>query len=149
MPYQIAIAICFLSIGVSAGAQAMYRCGNTYSDRQCGPTAEQLKTSTGEHPIVRLLDIPATPVVEAKAKAICKESLINLMKDPDSAKIGEVTRGALDHVRNDQTGKVLVVRRYNVMINAKNSYGGYTGQKRYGCSFNYDETLLTWAGIAE
>lgn len=128
-------------------AQTMYRCGSTYADQPCALDAKVLNAPKPK--AARLPDLAAAPEVEKRAKEMCRRALMGTLKDPESARFGMIYRGALDQITDQQTGKNYEVRRYGARINAKNSYGGYTGEKRFGCAFNYEETELTWAGPAE
>ena len=52
-----------------------------------------------------------------------KQIIIKSSKDPSSVRFGEVFKG------HDKTGKERFICGY---VNAKNSYGGYTGMKKFG-----------------
>lgn len=51
--------------------------------------------------------------------------------DPDSVKVGHVAGGKM--VAIGPRGRQAAVRAFVVMINAKNSFGGYVGEKPYFC----------------
>lgn len=60
----------------------------------------------------------------------CKNHILSRLKDPDSAKFGEfIADGKVFNVR--QLGDVTNVI---VMVNARNSFGGYTGSKTMICA---------------
>lgn len=52
-------------------------------------------------------------------------------KDPDSVKVGKVAGGKM--VSIGPRGSQAAARAFVVMINAKNSFGGYVGEKPYFC----------------
>lgn len=61
-----------------------------------------------------------TPITLTKADVAAVQAGARAsLKDPDSAKFGRMVAGA------DSKGEIIVC----LMINAKNSYGGYTGEK--------------------
>jgi hypothetical protein len=82
------------------------------------------------------LTVPDSALVDENKKT-CVSQVTYLLKDPESAKFGNVLRmGAeLDSQHGVPTPSVW----YMVMVNAKNSYGGYTGSKSFICVFSTDE----------
>lgn len=62
------------------------------------------------------------------AEAACKDSVKKQLKDPDSAEFGTVT------VTESGAGKYAVTGT----VNARNSFGGYTGMKPFTCSARDD-----------
>lgn len=76
---------------------------------------------------------PAAPLV-AKSKQACIAAVRVQLKDPESARIVDIQRVGLRNVElvgGDYTQRVI----YAVSVNAKNSYGGYTGAKPWKCDF--------------
>lgn len=71
-------------------------------------------------------------------KALCREVAPKSVswKDPDSLRIGDVIPGKV--VSTDVDGQKIRSRYFSVMVNAKNSYGGYTGEKTLGCYASED-----------
>lgn len=63
------------------------------------------------------------------AVTLCKETIIDQLKDPESARFGTVTAGA-EQLQDDGS------RVWEVAgtVNAKNSYGGYVGSKPFTCT---------------
>ena len=122
-----------------AGAQAMYRCGNSFSQELCGPDAKVVK---GSVPAPAAAESPADPVVVEGAKAACISKLKSdvAFKDPDSVRIGTVERQNLGEVSFD--GKRHLVRAYSMQVNARNSYGGYTGEQLFGCYLDPAESRV-------
>lgn len=110
-------------IGAPALAQ-VNRCANgVYQQDPCPGAA-----------IVKAAPKPQ-PSAVGPGKALCEAAAPGAFKDPDSMKIGDVRR-APDSVA--AMYKVPVV--YSMWINAKNSHGGYVGNKLYLCQVNADET---------
>lgn len=81
---------------------------------------------------------PTADVIEANKKR-CLAQIMAMLKDPESARVGEVTRSARPEPDYDSAGGWFPSISYTVIINAKNSYGGYTGSKLWSCSFDLKE----------
>ena len=186
LPRLALLSITLASTGVCS-AQAVYRCGSTYSQQPCAPDARKVdikvadpcdseanrwksecynrprRTDAASEKHVSELaagikaaedenektvdkmrfQIPA-PQQVASNKTKCLEKISSSLKDPDSAKFGSVIRIGPEL---DRIERVSVPRFwYSVMVNAKNSYGGYTGEKTHICAFMPDEITLerTW-----
>lgn len=75
-------------------------------------------------------------------KALCKERAPRAVswKDPESVRIGEVVPGKVVDVNVDGTSHR--ARYFTVRVNAKNSYGGYVGEKPMGCYVSVDGTRI-------
>lgn len=125
-------------VAAPVGAQTMYRCGNTFSQQPCGPGAEVIesqKPRPGAYvtapPIARpaALDLPAPADVVDAAKASCVDRLRKdiAFKDPDSVKVLGIERRGLQTVAGQQ------LRLYVMRVNARNSYGAYSGEKDFFC----------------
>lgn len=129
-------------------SQVMYRCGNTFSQQPCGADAKQMDVPGAAKvppPVPVPADTPASPEVIDNAKALCQQRVTAMLKDPDSVKFVSVERAQLR-----RTGANIVVRDYALLVNAKNSFGGYTGAKRWTCSLDHkSETSIVWAGPVE
>lgn len=129
---------------VSASAQVMYRCGNTFSQQPCGVEAKELPNPGVAQPRKMEAmppDIPASAEMIEAARKMCESSIAAQLKDPDSAKFGSPLRGEL---RRTAAGNVL--RDYYFSVNARNSFGGYTGVKSWTCSLDPAESSVRWSG---
>jgi hypothetical protein len=82
------------------------------------------------------LTIPAPALVDENKKT-CVSQVTYLLKDPESARFGNVVRMGAE--LDSQHGMLTPSVWYTVMVNAKNSYGGYTGSKSFICVFSTDE----------
>ena len=69
-------------------------------------------------------------VTFAQSEVLIRGFLENFLIDPQSAQLG-ITRAQLDHWAQDYSGKHYFGKLVGFEVNAKNSYGGYTGKKRY------------------
>lgn len=115
----------------AAAAQPMYRCGSTISDKPCAADAQAYRPAGSPPPLAAVPDAPVAPDIEQAARDVCLAAIRMRLKDPDSMKADTVRRGALS------TRKVgdrnLRARGYVAFVNAKNGFGGYTGEKVWTC----------------
>lgn len=139
-----------LVVSGAAGAQGIYRCGNTFSEQPCGPGAITIQPArpapAPQSTLGPLPDTPASPETVAAAKAACVAAVRAKLKDPDSLKLGAVERrGTWYAYVGDQR---VPARAYAVNANARNSYGGYTGERTYLCSMDLatETTILVISG---
>ena len=58
------------------------------------------------------------------------------LKDPESARIGEVAGGQMEVI--EYAGTKVAARRFRVPVNAKNDMGGYVGEKTVACFTSED-----------
>lgn len=70
--------------------------------------------------------------------AAVKEGIIKGLRDPDSAKFGNMVAAAAKH---ETAGEIKYVCGY---INAKNSYGGYTGMTPYFGILEHAPDIKIW-----
>ena len=105
-------------------AQSIYRCGNTYSTAPCD-NGKQIEAA--RQAVTR-------PDDDSVEDHVCAKSLKAFVafKDPDSVKIESVTRTPRWELIEVGAQKV-AVKVFYLWVNAKNSYGGYTGAKMYSC----------------
>lgn len=124
------VATITLLLAGACSAQSMYRCGNTFSQNPCGPDAKEVAIKGVPQPVVQT---PADPEKAEKIKAACLRWVteVPFWKDRDSIKFSKFTVAAL--TQETLNGVTQTVRPYIVMVNAKNSYGGYIGEVPYVC----------------
>ena len=153
---QVAFAVSAMVSAAACTGQTVYRCGNTYSQTPCpdastvkidapNASSSNLDAQIAEHKkkaFEKLPDNPpGAPVIEAN-KALCQQAILGTLKDPDSAKITNLSRHG--NRNNYFGGKWVAGPAYSADVNAKNSYGGYVGTRYWSCVFTPDEsTLLT------
>ena len=129
-----------MMISTSALGQTVYKCSNpdgklTFSQQPCTPTGGETIS----------INKPAAGYVsdayirhENELGAICLSHVRGFLKDPDSAKIeGTPVTGI-----STKTGEVR--KSVRISVNARNSYGGYSGAETVECVLGMDEkTVLT------
>jgi len=117
-------------------AQTLYKCGNTYSQTPCAATAEEVTVPKGRTATTASTEVPGQGL-EMCCAAVPQGSGL---KDPYSAVIESISGPQHDTLRiGDQ---LIVAKRYDVMMNAKNSYGAYAGARLYRCFVSVDEKRL-------
>ncbi|MCS4509148.1 hypothetical protein [Xylophilus ampelinus] len=143
--------ILFLAPCLTAGAQTMYKCGNTYSQNPCDSAAREYKLPGAKAPPATASAIasgkPLSPADESKVEALkarCADALrtVPMWKDRDTIKMGSINRGTETRSVVLSNGSFRQVVPYYTMINAKNSYGAYGGEKVAACYFDLDEKSL-------
>lgn len=98
------------------------------------PTAEQLANADY-----------GTPISQVDAEAKATTWLRSVLKDPESAQIdwGQVEKGWARHAPIDGGGLIFGYKM-DAQINARNSFGGYTGYKPYLFMFKDGELKNVW-----
>ena len=140
---QLCLCTVAISVGSSCWAQKMYRCGSTYSQTPCGAEAKEIeiKGAPAASSGVVSQKLPDNAPEELKTKSIelCKLAVLGQLKDPDSAKFQNISRSnSLERRLPILNGPLVKTSGFNGYVNAKNSYGGYTGNKLFFCSVDYE-----------
>lgn len=101
----------------------------------------RLQTQTANNEILRKMHL-VTPnaALVRENKKVCQANISAILKDPESAKFGEVVRTGPGLDVQHELPKPGVI--YKVTVNAKNSFGGYAGSKSHTCVFSIDEKLF-------
>lgn len=162
----------FLAISLTSAighAQQVYRCGSTFSQQPCGPDAKLIgkppvttaaprtapavfpvpvpvPVSSGSDELAKLRypvpDVVPLDTVVAASKGLCEKGARAALKDPESARVTDVVRTGAGNHYHLATGRVVTGSQYTLKVNAKNSYGGYTGVKMWSCVLTLDESKL-------
>ena len=141
MSAQLIPALVLLALPLLSSAQAIYRCGNTFSEVKCSHDAKVI-VAPPEPPAKRvdppepIIVPPSAEQVEANKK-LCEAKVRAQMKDPESARITGTYRGGLWLERAIE--KSFYIITYYLDVNAKNGYGAYTGDRSWVCAFSLDE----------
>lgn len=138
--FKISIfAIIFIAIQViNTPAIAQFKCetkGKTsFQDTPCDTTS---KTS-------KLIDWSAAPQAPATASpgaALCQAALSTQgFFDPGSIQISSTTKIGMDVITYADVPTL--AKKFILMVNAKNRYGGYVGEKPYTCHTSEDEKRI-------
>lgn len=136
------LALAVLALSLPAAAQQMYRCGNTFSQQPCGANATVIATPGVSQPAVLPVDnVPADPATVSAAKAACVASIRASLRDPESMKVSDIQRRQIDWLEPLPPFRT-PARVYLADVNAKNAFGGYTGEQRWACLFDTQEHSL-------
>ncbi len=128
---------------------AVSLCGPAWAVNKCtvgGKTVYQDAPCAGDgHKVDTTSAGPSNADVAAAAgaaAALCETALRKApaWKDPDSVQISDVVRVGFTTIQLH--GTTLAVVKYGATTNAKNSYGGYVGQKPAFCYLNGTETKV-------
>lgn len=135
------VVIAFVFALLCAQASAQYRCNVNgrvvYQDRSC-----VLYPPAGSSQPAKAQDVQATGGTANDPISIGKESCKNrapdwvVWKDPSSVVIGGVYGGKTEIIYIG--GSPVQARVFVVGVNAKNSYGGYVGEKSIICYTSFD-----------
>ncbi len=122
-----------LAVGLaSTGAHAQYKC--TGSD---GKVTFQQAPCTGGTSVRAASNGADAPSIGGKALCEIYARKTQVFKDPESIRLNLVSYAGARTVTIGE--QVIVSRAYTLLINAKNSYGAYEGEKLYTCFLSEDE----------
>lgn len=114
-----------LSLSACVPVQSNYRQPTPYQNymaeakaREAGAKAEQAK-------INREIEAADAGAIPRNYQFIARKGIKDSLKDPDSAKISAFTKPKKDAIYEDS--KIIYGYSTCATVNAKNSYGGYTG----------------------
>lgn len=141
---QLVFVLALIALPLLAGAQSVYKCGNTFSQTPCGADAKQI----GKEPAIPVstklpADIPPPADRIAANIATCEAKTRAAMKDPDAAKIKDISRAGVS--LQYRSGRAFPGVSYHMNVNGKNSYGGYVGEHLYSCVFDITETTYLYS----
>lgn len=131
------VLISFLSAYVTPSHGQAYKCsvGNktVFSDSPC--SGDVRKPHESGH-----ADTSSSQAGDPKENGAknCKNDMLKSIawKDPESIRVGRISGGAMEVI--DFANTKIGARRYDVNVNAKNSYGSYIGEKPITCFTSQD-----------
>ncbi len=129
-------AVILLSVAYIGGAHASsyYKCEvngkKVFSDVPCATQAE--------HHAIKLSTPLGSPVTVSDQVERCSKAIKDRLKDPDSLKVGDVTGPIATSIVYE--GTAIMAYEFIFSINAKNSYGGYVGNRMWVCYTSYDDS---------
>jgi hypothetical protein len=133
---RIATAAAALLLAAAPAWAQLYKCTSSngkvaYQEQPCQAISKEA--------VVRVYDASSAQAqtsnpIEA-GKALCLASVPKqAFKDPESVRVESISGGREEAIEYE--GTHLPARIYYLSINAKNSYGGYTGAQVHVCSTN-------------
>lgn len=123
-----------LALAFAPGVQAqVFKCvvdGKTlFSDRPCGTDSKQVRAAPTARP-------EQAPLPRWGDACLAQLDRWVQFKDPESIKVGSVIDNGADTTK--VAGKTIVVKKFTLYINAKNSFGAYAGEKPLFCETSVD-----------
>lgn len=131
------------AIASAEAAGQVYRCDANgkvyYSQVRCIGETKTVVSSPRDSVIVHGGKDEDRAEQMESGKAACSDAsrIKTFFKDPDSVRIG-ATEGGKVGMRETARGAKMVVREFVVMVNARNSFGGYTGETPHKCTTSFD-----------
>lgn len=148
MRHTLIVGTVTLMASLSVHAQ-IYKCGSTWSQMPCGDAQQLIQAPPKQERRVldtrpgrtlpKPADNPADAQTLARAAAACEEAVRRTMKDPEGTRIKGTRRGG---VETWCTKPPTPVRYYWMVVNGRNSYGGYVGEKPYRCTLDINESSV-------
>jgi hypothetical protein len=130
------LAACLLAACAAAGAQTMYRCGNTFSQTPCGSDAKSAAVPRSESGGVA--GSGEAGAVKPRAQPCLAELAQRVgVEGPGALKIGRMEGPKVEAI--DVKGEKLVVRTYEFTALTRNAYGGQTPAATFTCHLSEDE----------
>ena len=120
-------------VASQASAQAVYRCGNTYSQIPCEAGAKPARITSAAAP-----DQPKV----ASGAGLCADEAPRLLRfpDPPSTRVGAVKRGSAEVIQ--YADQPIAAKLYLLTLNTKNRIGAYDGERTYVCFLSDDERRI-------
>jgi len=121
------------AFAISVAAQPMYRCGSTYSQTPCDPTAKATRTFADVLP-----DRPAG----SQAGATCAAQAIQLLNVPDPAALRVLSTSESRAEVIQYSGQPVVALRYDLNISTVSSAGVWLAARPYSCFLSEDQQRI-------
>lgn len=111
-------------------AQALYRCGNTYSQVPCAPDAVPQKGRS---------DAPAEKSGGAQGYELCASHAKTAVESPEpqSARVQQIGLRKAEVIQ--YADKPVAAHRYDLSVDAKTAYGVFSGPQPYSCWLSEDQ----------
>jgi hypothetical protein len=113
-----------------AGAQQLYKCGNTFSQTPCSPDAVAKPVQSAAVP-----DAPAGVTGYELCAAAARKMIPS--PEPETARIQPVGERRSEVIQ--YAGKPIATHRYDLVVDAKTSYGVFSGLQPYACWLSEDQ----------
>lgn len=130
------VIIAVIALACATPAQAMYKCtvngSVTFSDKPCANDAEKIDIRTAK----------SEPGTGLPGAVLCRQNIPKFLtfKDPDSVKLKDFVKFGSD--TRKVHGVTVAVNLWSASVNAKNSYGGYTGEKAIFCVTDIGDQMV-------
>lgn len=115
-----------LGLSFSAGAQnTLFKCKTP----EGGIMLSDTKCVDAERSVAAVATTRASAA--QSGEEVCKAAILASLADPDGAKFGAASVGGYANITH--RGVRVSAKRIDVAVNARNSYGAYSGEKIYPC----------------
>lgn len=137
------------SLLLATSAQAINKCVGATGlvSYQESPCPKDTKSGVLDLSQIKAGKVPEGEELERR-KFQCAEMIRNgvVWKDPDSVKLGNVIRVGSGQSLKPGVGTII---RYGADVNAKNSYGAYTGKRVAFCEFDLAEKVIVNVHVSQ
>jgi len=130
--HGIAVLLAMAALPAPAPAQQMYRCGSTYSQTPCGPTATATRTFS---------DVPPDKAAGSQGAA-CAAQAPQLLNVPDPAALRVVSTSASRAEVIQYSGQPVVALRYDLSISTVSPAGVWLAARAYSCFLSEDQQRI-------
>jgi hypothetical protein len=127
------VAIGLFAITHHASAQQLYRCGNTYSQTPCAADAASKSVYSGSAP-ARAPGLSGYELCAAHAVKYVASP------EPESARTMPVGQRKTEVIR--YAGQSVAAHRFDLTVDAKTTYGVYSGPVTYSCWLSEDQARM-------
>lgn len=111
----------------------MYRCGSTYSQTPCGPTATATRTFS---------DIAADKAAGPQAGAACAAQAPQVLNVPDPSGLRVLSTSASRAEVIQYSGQPVVALRYDLSISTVSAAGVWLAARPYSCFLSEDQQRI-------
>ena len=128
------VALAMLLMAPHTAAQRMYKCGNTYSQTPCASDAKPTRLHTDAVPDKAQGATTGMALCAATAKRRVKSPEPDTMRvEPAGERVSQVIQYA---------GQAVAAHRYELTVDAKTSYGVFSGPVGYVCWLSEDQARV-------
>ena len=131
--HGIAVLLAMAAFPALASAQQMYRCGSTYSQTPCGPTATATRTPS---------DVPPDKAAGSQAGAACTAQAPQLLNVPDPTALRVLSTSASRAEVIQYSGQPVVALRYDLRISTVSPAGVWLAARAYSCFLSEDQQRI-------
>ncbi len=132
-PFHLNLPLMLLFCLGPAAAQTMYRCGSTYSQTPCGPTATATRTPS---------DVPADGPADQQPGAVCAREAPGQLNVPDPTQLRVLSTSAGRAEVITYAGQPVAARRFELNISTVSPAGVWLPARAYTCHLSEDQQRL-------
>lgn len=126
-------AVGLISLTHHASAQQLYRCGNTYSQIPCAADAASKSVYSGAAPV----QAPGLSGYE-----LCAAHAVKYVASPEPESARTMPMGQRRTEVIKYAGQSVAAHRFDLTVDAKTTYGVYSGPMAYSCWLSEDQARM-------